>query len=236
MTAVDPHSLEHWTAAELAHAGDALGVAWHRWPDRPIDGSVRAVLEASRAYIGTLGPVELTPPRPVRAIAAGRVGGDGRRMPRLDFRVSFESQVIAATAEPVLRLDERGLPYWERLPLDPKRVDLALLNGGDAPVQFRHDPSRIVGRVMRAWINIADETLVARIAWRAGCAEADRLRDEVEHLHGACGVSVGVIGWNHHEVAPRLVEAERWTALEISLTGEPAMAGTGLGGHPQPAG
>ncbi len=89
--------------------------------------------------------------------------------PAVDLE-NLEITFTAASGEPYRRYDEETQEsYYECLVLTDDAVDLTRLNGG-ASILKNHDPDRVLGTIVRAWIE--DGKLVVRARFRKNDPEA----------------------------------------------------------------
>lgn len=82
---------------------------------------------------------------------------------------TLEISFPCASPAPFPRMTPDGVPYLERLQITPEAVDLSRLNGG-ASILKNHDPDKILGTCVSAWIE--NTQLWVRAKFRANDPES----------------------------------------------------------------
>ena len=145
-------------------------------------------------------------------------------------------EVVAATEAPVERRDARGV-FLEVLRIAPGAVDAAALVG--QPVLDGHRRERVgdvLGSVVAAWIE--GSTLVARLRFSERADVSDVVRDVAAGVLRFVSIGYRVDSWREDRAVDgrRVMLAERWTPLEVSLVPLPADAAARVRSSPQTGG
>tara|TARA_R100001443_G_scaffold20169_1_gene32063 strand:- start:885 stop:2507 length:1623 start_codon:yes stop_codon:yes gene_type:complete len=139
----------------------------------------------------------------------------------LTFSFSSEKPVTRYFGEEVLDHDERS-------------VDLTRLNGNAAPLLFNHDPSIVLGKVERAWIE--GKRGMASIKWATNARAKEVKKDVEEGILES--ISVGYVV-NEMKEDGDLMRATSWSPHELSIVSIPADQSVGINRslpvqHPSP--
>ena len=156
----------------------------------------------------------------------------------LDPAPDMETREItftAASGEPYQRCDwNTGKPYYERLVVTDDACNLERLNGG-ASILKNHDPDRILGTIIKAWIE--DGKVCVRARFRKNDPDADAVfRDIVDGT--LKNVSIGYeisVSEPTVENGVEFRDVTRWSIFEVSVAvGVPADPTVGFYRNYQP--
>lgn len=142
--------------------------------------------------------------------------------PAVDLE-NLEITFTAASGEPYRRYDEEtDRAYYECLVLTDDAVDLTRLNGG-ASILKNHDPDRILGTIVKAWIE--DGKLVVRARFRKNDPEAvAAFRDIVDGTLKNVSIGYSVTALERRRDGDiEYRDVVRWQVFEVSVAvGVPA--------------
>lgn len=131
---------------------------------------------------------------------------------------TLEISFPCASPAPFPRMTPDGVPYLERLQITPEAVDLSRLNGG-ASILKNHDPDKILGTCISAWIE--NDQLWVRAKFRANDPESVSAFKDI-----AAGTLRNVsVGYDQTDVKfiresdtnTLCGDVTRWIPLEVSV-------------------
>ena len=142
--------------------------------------------------------------------------------PNID-ETNLEISFSCASPYPCRRWDDaQKVEYIERLVITPEAVDMTRLNGG-ASVLKNHDTDKVVGKVVRAWIE--EDALCVRIRFRTDDMSRSLFDDIAAGIVPNVSIGYGVEDYTPHtdESGTLVRDVTRWTAYEVSIAvGVPA--------------
>ena len=136
--------------------------------------------------------------------------------PNVDFE-NLEISFSCASSYPYAREDHETKRYFvERLICNDEAVDLTRLNGG-ASVLKNHDTDKVLGKIVRAWIE--GEVLCVRIRFRTDNMSRDLFADLANGTVPNVSIGYTVEHYNEYtDEAGNLVrDVDKWTAYEVSV-------------------
>jgi len=136
--------------------------------------------------------------------------------PNVDFE-KLEISFSCASSYPYAREDHETKRYFvERLICNDEAVDLTRLNGG-ASVLKNHDTDKVLGKIVRAWIE--GEVLCVRIRFRTDNMSRDLFADLANGTVPNVSIGYTVEHYNEYtDEAGNLVrDVDKWTAYEVSV-------------------
>jgi phage major head subunit gpT-like protein len=137
-------------------------------------------------------------------------------------------ELVWTTGAGVVRVDENGNSYVERLSLDPSAVNLERLNSGSAPLLNSHSRdgiSDVIGVIEKAWIDSEKNEGRAIVRFSGRPDVAGILEDVRDGI-----LKNTSVGYKVHRFEDQLEKgvltktAVEWEPVEISLVGIPADA------------
>ena len=135
----------------------------------------------------------------------------------------LEISLSCASSYPCERFDWEMGEYLERLVISPDAVNLERLNGG-ASVLKNHDTDKVVGKVVRAWIE--QDALCVRIKFRTDNMSRDLFADIAAGIVQNVSIGYRVEHWSKpytDEEGKRCIDVDKWLPLEVSIAvGVPA--------------
>ena len=130
---------------------------------------------------------------------------------------TLEISFPCASSYPCERYDWfDDVEYVERLVISPEAVEMTRLNTG-ASVLKNHDTDKIIGKVVRAWIE--EGALCVRIQFRTDNMSRDLFKDIASGI--VPNVSIGYAVQHYNQFADEngkiIREVDKWLALEVSV-------------------
>lgn len=136
---------------------------------------------------------------------------------------NLEISLSCASSYPAERFDWEMGEYNERLIISPEAVNLERLNGG-ASVLKNHDTDKVLGKVVRAWIEEGE--LCVRIKFRTDNMSRDLFKDVAAGIVQNVSIGYRIEAWSKPYTdgdGKRCIDVEKWQPLEVSIAvGVPA--------------
>ena len=136
--------------------------------------------------------------------------------PNVDYD-NLEISFSCASSYPYAREDRETKRYFiERLLCTEDALDMTRLNGG-ASVLKNHDTDKVLGKVIRAWIE--DDVLCVRIRFRSDNMSRDLFNDLAAGTVPNVSIGYSVEHYNEYtDMNGNLVrDVDKWTAYEVSV-------------------
>ena len=136
--------------------------------------------------------------------------------PDIDYD-NLEISFSCASSYPYAREDRETKRYFiERLLCTEDALDMTRLNGG-ASVLKNHDTDKVLGKVIRAWIE--DDVLCVRIRFRSDNMSRDLFNDLAAGTVPNVSIGYSVEHYNEYtDMNGNLVrDVDKWTAYEVSV-------------------
>ena len=130
---------------------------------------------------------------------------------------NLEISFSCASSYPYAREDRETKRYFiERLLCTEDALDMTRLNGG-ASVLKNHDTDKVLGKVIRAWIE--DDVLCVRIRFRSDNMSRDLFNDLAAGTVPNVSIGYSVEHYNEYtDMNGNLVrDVDKWTAYEVSV-------------------
>ena len=136
--------------------------------------------------------------------------------PKVDYD-NLEISFSCASSYPYAREDRETKRYFiERLLITDEAIDMTRLNGG-ASVLKNHDTDKVLGKVIRAWIE--DDVLCVRIRFRSDNMSRDLFNDLAAGTVPNVSIGYSVEHYTEYtDMNGNLVrDVDKWTAYEVSV-------------------
>ena len=136
--------------------------------------------------------------------------------PDIDYD-NLEISFSCASSYPYAREDRETKRYFiERLLITDEAIDMTRLNGG-ASVLKNHDTDKVLGKVIRAWIE--DDVLCVRIRFRSDNMSRDLFNDLAAGTVPNVSIGYSVEHYTEYtDMNGNLVrDVDKWTAYEVSV-------------------
>ena len=164
-----------------------------------------------------LGPIAWPEPAAARAAVAQLEASAAPAPEPLALSGETDFAICTRAWWPIERIDAAGAPYWLLLP--PMRE--ALPRGGSVPLLAGHGRQQVGECRSFIWGGGPDR-LGCLLRWGRFTGREQRW------LQRGAGLSIGALVEQSTELQGRLVVADRWQLLEVSLSERPGAPGTGL--------
>lgn len=152
-----------------------------------------------------------------------------------DMRVT-----ILDSSSPTIVRTFMGIPLERvRITIPPSGGSFERVERGNAPLQFRHDPDRVLGRMVSAEVvkgEDGEERVVATVRFRKNSDEAQAIKADLENDTYPKGVSVGINvdkftegkakDADGEEITTHYIDA--WHIRELSIASDPVYGGVGF--------